>query len=101
MLTFERILEVFDDYLDADRDVEVILTRHGYTYLSWDDTRLKWETCEVCATPEDLLDMLTGAVQTYEEIKLLGGARAPTETELAVFAQTAEAYRKQCLERQD
>lgn len=36
MLTFERILTVFADYLAADTDVEVIQTRHGYTYLVWD-----------------------------------------------------------------
>lgn len=101
MLTFEGILEVFADYLDADPDVEVILTRHGYTYLVWDGARHSWENCEACATPEELLDMLTGAVQTYEELKLLGGERTPHDAELATFAQAAEAYRRKCLERQD
>lgn len=101
MLTFERILEVFADYLDADPDVEVILTRHGYTYLVWDSERRSWENCEACATPEELLDMLTGAVQTHEEFRLLGGKRAPTDAETTEFAQTAEAYRRKCLERQD
>ena len=99
MLTFERVIEVFADYLAADHDVEVILTRHGYTYLTWDGARHCWESCEACATPEDLLDMLTGAMQTYEEMKLLGGKRAPTDAEIAAFAQNAEAYRKKCLER--
>ena len=101
MLTFERILEVFADYLDADPDVEVILTRHGYTYLVWDNERRSWKNCEACATPEELLDMLTDAVQTHEEIRLLGGKRAPTDAETTEFAQTAESYRRKCLERQD
>lgn len=101
MLTFERILEVFADYLDSDSDVEVILTRHGYTYLVWDDARHTWETCEACATPENLLDMLIGAVQSYEEIRQLGGKRTPTNAEITAFTQTAEAYRRKCLERQN
>ena len=101
MLTFERILEVFADYLAADPDVEVILTRHGYIYLVWDDAHHSWENCEACATPEELLDALTDAVQTFEAMHLLKGRREPTDAETAAFAQTAEAYRRKCLERQD
>lgn len=100
MLTFERILESFADYLAADKDVEVILTQHGYTCLSWDDQRHSWESVEVCETPEKLLDALTNAVLTFEALKQLGGERDATDAENAAFEKTAEAYRKRCFEEQ-
>jgi len=33
MLTFEKVLEVFKDYLAADGMYEVVMTSHGYTVL--------------------------------------------------------------------
>ena len=101
MLTFERVLEVFADYLAADEEVDVVLTRHGYAYLTWDGQLRNWQSVESCVTPEELLDRLTDAVETYEALKLLKGAREATDAEAAAFAKTAGAYRKRCLERQD
>lgn len=34
MLSFERVLEAFREHLTEDTGVEVVLTRHGYTYLT-------------------------------------------------------------------
>lgn len=62
MLSFERVLEAFREHLTEDTGVEVVTTRHGYTYLTWDDRRENWDTAEICLTPEALLDRLTGAV---------------------------------------
>lgn len=33
MLSFERVLEAFREHLTEDTGVEVVPTRHGYTYL--------------------------------------------------------------------
>ena len=67
MLSFERVLEAFREHLTEDTGVEVVPTRHGYTYLTWDDRRENWDTAEICLTPEALLDRLTGAVESYEQ----------------------------------
>lgn len=100
MLTFERILEAFAPYLAADKDAEVILTRHGYTFMVWDGNRHDWYSVTVCETPEELLDALTDSVKTYEEWKLTDGERDPTDAENAAFAETAETYRQKCFEKQ-
>ena len=34
MLSFERVLEAFREHLTEDTGVEVVPTRHGYTYLT-------------------------------------------------------------------
>ena len=64
MLSFERVLEAFREHLTEDTGVEVVPTRHGCTFLTWDDRRENWDTAEICLTPEALLDRLTGAVES-------------------------------------
>ena len=39
MLTFEKVLAVFADYLQQDPLYEVILTSHGYTLMAWEPER--------------------------------------------------------------
>lgn len=99
MLSFERVLEAFREHLTEDTSVEVVPTRHGYTYLTWDDRRENWDTAEICLTPEALLDRLIGAVESYEQCRLLDGTRDPTDAERKAFVEAAERYRKRCLER--
>ena len=36
MLTFEKILRVFQAYLDDDPLYEVVQTSHGYTLMAWE-----------------------------------------------------------------
>ena len=36
MLTFEKVLEVFQAYLDDDPLYEVVQTSHGYTLMAWE-----------------------------------------------------------------
>lgn len=37
MLTNEKVLEVFKDYLSQDPDYEVVMASHGYTVMGWDN----------------------------------------------------------------
>lgn len=37
MMTFEKVLEVFNDYLNKDSVLEVVNTKRGYTVMIWDD----------------------------------------------------------------
>ena len=39
MLTFEKVLEVFQAYLDDDPLYEVVQTSHGYTLMAWEPHR--------------------------------------------------------------
>ena len=80
-MTFEKVLEVFADYLREDTDCEVIKTRHGYTLLIWDNTAQEWETCEHCPTPESLRDRLADAYDDFAELKITSGEHELTGEE--------------------
>ena len=57
MLTFEKVLEVFQAYLDDDPLYEVVQTSHGYTLMAWEPHRNDWYSAEIqklrriCETP--------------------------------------------------
>ena len=70
MLSFERVLEAFREHLTEDTGVEVVPTRHGYTYLTWDDRRENWDTAEICLTPEALLDDFKTLGLLFESLAL-------------------------------
>ena len=36
MLTFEKVLEIFADYLAADKTIEVYISRHGCERVEFD-----------------------------------------------------------------
>ena len=36
MLTFEKVLEIFADYLAADKTIEVYISRHGCVRVEFD-----------------------------------------------------------------
>ena len=42
MLSFDRILQVFDDILRQDPLYEVVSTNRGYTLLGWEPNREEW-----------------------------------------------------------
>ena len=48
MLTFEKVLEVFKNYLTEDDMYEVIFTSHGYTLLEWDRQCGEWTGVKLC-----------------------------------------------------
>ena len=75
MLTFERVLNVFEDILREDPLYEIVLTSHGYTLLAWDAHRNQWYSAELLETPEDMLDALLGVHSSYLESELLGNER--------------------------
>ena len=53
MLTFEKILKVFQAYLDDDPLYEVVQTSHGYTLMAWEPHRNDWYSAEIQKTPEE------------------------------------------------
>ena len=47
MLTFEKVLKVFQAYLDDDPLYEVVQTSHGYTLMAWEPHRNDWYSAEI------------------------------------------------------
>ena len=71
MLTFEKVMEVFKDYLTEDTRYEIVMTSHGYTVLEWDSRANVWAGEELCATPEIMRDVLLDCFTGYLEYKAI------------------------------
>ena len=94
MLTFEKVLEIFADYLAADETIEVYISRHGCVRVEFDQN-FHYCTGEVCHTPKELFDLLADDYRTYQEIELTKGKREVTEDD----EREADALCKRYLER--
>ena len=98
MLTFERVLNVFEDILQQDPLYEVVSTSHGYTMLAWDAHRHQWYSAELLETPEDMLDALLGNYSSNLELQFTGGERDDlTEQEEKEIDARCQRLRKACL----
>ena len=96
MLTFENVLEVFDDYLQEDTSLEIVLTKRGYTVMCWDNALADWSTSDFCATPEKLRDILVDSYMTFTEEKMTGGKRNLTPAEEQEIQSGSKKYRRLC-----
>jgi len=97
MLTFEKVLEVFKDYLAEDKVCEVILTSRGYTLMYWDEKLNNWYGVEYCETTEDLRDELLNAYCDFLEHKLTLNRRALTEEGKADIKKKFNSLHHKCL----
>ena len=87
MLTFEKILKVFQAYLDDDPLYEVVQTSHGYTLMA-----------EIQKTPEDLRNALLGTYANFLEDKITGNDRELTVTETGEIQQRCRELWEKCRE---
>ena len=94
MLTFEKVLEIFADYLTADETIEVYISRHGCVRVEFDQD-FHYCSGEVCHTPKELFDLLADDYRTYLEIELTKGKREVTEDD----EREADTLCKRHLER--
>lgn len=98
MLTFERVLNAFEDILQQDPLYEVVSTSHGYTLLAWDEHRNQWYSAELLETPEDMLDALLGNYSSNLELQFTGGERDDlTEQEEEEIEARCRRLRGKCL----
>lgn len=67
MLTNEKVLQIFQDYLKDDPGIDVVVTRRGYAVMLWDHRQQNWSDVECCRTPEMLLEKLTEMAEGYRE----------------------------------
>lgn len=94
-MTFENVMKAFADYLREDKDCEVLQTRHGYTVMMWDDIEQRWNSCEYCATPEQLADELMNGYTVLLEYQATKGQRELDDNDHAQI----EKKQKELLER--
>lgn len=94
MLTFEKVLEIFKDYLALDTELEVCKSRYGYIRVEYDEISSIPDYCSgvVCRTPEELFDVLLDDFRGYEEIRLTKGRRDTTEEDLETISVLCQRY---------
>ncbi len=98
MLTFEKVLEVFQAYLDDDPLYEVVQTSHGYTLMAWEPHRNDWYSAEIQKTPEDLRNALLDTYTNFLEDKITGNDRDLTVTETGEIQQRCRELWEKCRE---
>lgn len=98
MLTFEKVLQIFDDILKQDPLYEVVMTSHGYTLLAWQPSRNQWYSAKLLETPESMLDALLDAYSGYLEDKITRGERDDlTQQEQEEVESRCRQLREKCL----
>ena len=96
MLTFEKVLEAFDDYLRQDPLYEVVMTSHGYTLMAWEPRKGQWYTAEIMDTPENLLNALLDKYAEYLEELLTDSQRELTDEEQRDIDKKCSSLKAQC-----
>ena len=97
MLTFEKVLKVFQAYLDDDPLYEVVQTSHGYTLMAWEPHQNDWYSAEIQKTPENLRNALLGTYANFLEDKITGNDRDLTATETEEIQQRCRELLEKCL----
>ena len=99
MLTFEKVLTVFGDYLQQDSLYEVVRTKHGYTLMAWEPVRSTWYSAEYMATPEVLLDSLLDAYANFMEDRITDNERELTKQETDEIQKQCSLLQAKCLDK--
>lgn len=98
MLTFEKVLDVFKDYLNEDDVFEVVTTKRGYTVMIWEEKDEQWFGVEHCKTPELLHDALLQGYYNFSEQQLTHNRRNLTDDEIADIQRRCKQLRDRCRE---
>lgn len=94
MLTYEKVIEIFSEYLADDKEVEVVKTSRGYVRLEWAGDFSYCDDSHLCRTPGELFDQLLSDCQTYEELKLTRGRRELTQADRETVQALLQPYLK-------
>ena len=91
MLTFDKVLDVFQPFL-AEGVYEIVSTFHGYTILEWDACCQEWISVKLCATPEELAETLLDDLTGYLEYKATLGRRDLTYEDMSQVNTQRQEY---------
>lgn len=95
-MTFEKVLEVFKEYLLEDANCEVVHTKHGYTVMQWDENSKSWYGVEYCETPENLRDELLSSYRMSKAEKITKAKRELTDEENIILERKCKNYIEKC-----
>ena len=94
MKTFEKAVNIFQDYLNCDREEEVLKCRRGYLRVTWNGDSRYCVDGILCRTPEELFEVLLSDYPSYEEIQITKGRREVTEDDEKLAEQFCQRLRK-------
>ncbi len=92
MLTFKKVLKVFEQFLFENGIYEIVQTSHGYTVLEWDSRAKEWIGVQLCSTPEEMAEILLDNLTGYLEYKATLGRRDLTYDDMAQVSAQRQAY---------
>lgn len=95
MLSFNKIMEVFADYLTEELRHEVFKVKYGYMIILWDTGGVDYST-KLCDTLEELAEELAGDTAISEIFKRTRGKREATDDDEQAGKAIADTYRKKC-----
>lgn len=95
MQSFEKVLEIFRDYLTLDPEEEVLKSRRGYLRVTWNGDSPYCVEGILSRTPEELFEVLLSDYRTYEEVRLTMGQREVSGTEEKQVEVLCRRLRKQ------
>lgn len=98
MMTFDKVLEVFKDYLNQDDVFEVVTTKRGCTVMFWETKEEQWFGVEHCKTPELLRDALLEGYRDFSEQKLTHNCQNLTQEEIADIESRCKQLYDKCEE---
>ena len=96
-MTYEKVLEVFGDYLSKDKDSEVLNTSRGYLVLMWESCFHNWLTTKLAQSPEDLRDLLQERYEDFLSYKITQDReRHPDKKEQEEIKRMGEELAARC-----
>ena len=93
MMTFETVLDIFEDYLALDMEMEVCKSRSGYIRVDFNGPEELPGYCSgmVCLTPKELFDLLLSDYESYLEVPRTKGRRDVTKEDQAEIAALCQS----------
>ena len=76
MITFEKVLEIFRDYLQEDPCTDVVYTKWGYVRLFCEPPYLNTMEAILCQTPAELFGELLETYLVDQEYQIVKGQGA-------------------------
>ncbi len=70
MLTYDKVQEIFADYLAEDKSAEIVSTRHCRALMMWDEAGQDWTLVVPCKTPEELFEALLWEYDKYHTYQI-------------------------------
>lgn len=95
MKTFEKVLEIFQDYLDCDLEEEVLPCRNGYLRVTWNEDSRYCVDGLLSRTPDEQFEVLLSDCSGYEVMKRTKGRRVVTEEDVKQAELLCQSFRKQ------